>query len=392
MADGINTDIEALYEIRNALVRFHSRIVPLQNSADRVFQSIDEQIAVRAKQLLAEIADKKAGAEEELRRLLEASREYEAEREEFSRLFKVFFVSENDNSEGNLATLGRCIGILEQYLGTDISIDTDVRGMPDDSTKTLHLSREEVNTQWIIALNNIDTQISNYKEALLKRGVPDCKWLDDESAVHRARMIEQAGYELDVASGHSNDTVNDGQAYQYPVDYVRFYDDLTAKFTKYCLSGTNPNFDVSPEWKDNCQRCVPTCEARRRGKDVTTRPSTYGSSHLAYHPFDAWNNAQVIYCQDSGQKEIEASMKSWGDGIRVQVVVYWDNPLGGGHTFLAEQINGHTVFSDPQTGRTDVSDYFSRVIPGTTRFCRIDNLEFSPYHVDCWEEVPTHGL
>ena len=86
-------------------------------------------------------------------------------------------------------------------------------------------------------------------------------------------------------------------------------------------------------------------------------------------------------------EQIDSSLASWGDGARAQVVVYWDGPHGGGHTFIAERRNGETIISDPQTGRMDVSNYFNRVIPNTTQYCRIDNQEFSSYIDECYQEV-----
>lgn len=263
----------------------------------------------------------------------------------------------------------------------------------DQSSETVdggfsrHLSPDEVNERWRVGVSSINEQIANYKEALMARGVPECKWLNQTLAKHRAKMLEQEGYDLDVASGHGSDTTNNGDAYHYPVDYASFYDELAAQFNQYCLEGTNPNYQDAPEWRDNCQRCVPTCELRRRGNEITAQPSTYGSSHLSHRPFDVWEGADVQNSTGSGTSTIQNSMASWGDGSRAQVVVYWDSPLGGGHTFMAEQLNGTTVFFDPQTGNSDCSSYFDRVVDGRTQFCRIDNLQFTPYIEECYREV-----
>lgn len=252
---------------------------------------------------------------------------------------------------------------------------------------TRHLSPNEVNERWQSGVNSINEQIANYKEALLARGVPECKWLNETLAKHRAAMLEQEGYDLDVASGHASDTTNDCNAYCYPGDYASFYDQLAAEFNQYCLDGTNPNYRDAPEWRDNCQRCVPACELRRRGNEITARPSTYGSTHLAHRPFDVWEGAEVHNSTGSGASAIQDSMANWGDGSRAQVVVYWDSPLGGGHTFMAEQRNGTTVFFDPQTGNADCSRYFDRVVDGSTLYSRVDDLQFSPYIEECYMEV-----
>lgn len=250
-----------------------------------------------------------------------------------------------------------------------------------------HLSPDEVNARWQSWINSINEQIANYKEALLARGIPECAWLNQTLAKHRAAMLEQQGFDLDIASGHASDTTNNGNAYHYPGDYAAFYDQLAAEFHQYCLNGTNPRYHDAPEWRDNCQRCVPACELRRRGNEITARPSTYGSSHLARHPFDVWEGAEIQTSTGNGMRTIQNSMTAWGEGSRAQVVVYWDSPLGGGHTFMAEQQNGTTVFFDPQTGNSDCSSYFDRVLDGRTQFSRIDNLQFSPFIDDCYMEV-----
>lgn len=253
--------------------------------------------------------------------------------------------------------------------------------------KTLHLSREEVNARWQQTIQNIDSQIENYKEALISRGIPEGTWLNRTLAEHRAGMLEQEGYNLDVASGHMNDTIHSPNAYSYPDNYASFYDSLANEFRSYCLNGTNPNYSTGPEWKNNCQRCVPTYELRRRGVDATVYPSTHGSDHLSYYPFDVWDNPQVISATGTGQTDIEQAMSIWGDGARAQVVVIWDDGFGtSGHTFIAEQRNGTTFFLDPQTNNSDVSEYFEDVLPGHTMFCRIDNLNTSPFINDCFEQ------
>ena len=252
---------------------------------------------------------------------------------------------------------------------------------------TRHLSPSETSDRWKTTVACIDAEIANYKQALMDRGVPECKWLTDTLAKHRAAMLEQEGYNLDVASGNRQTSTNSSTAYSYPADYAAFYNELADEFRQHCLTHTNPNYNEAPQWRNNCQRCVPALEMRRRGAEVTARPSTYGSEHLSYYPFDVWQNATVLNCQGSGRSDIQRCMSEWGDGARAQVVVYWDGPHGGGHTFIAEQRNGETVFSDPQTGNRNAEGYFNRVISGRTQFCRIDNLEYSNYIEECYQEV-----
>ena len=252
---------------------------------------------------------------------------------------------------------------------------------------TRHLTSNETSDRWKTSVKCIDAEIENYKQALLDRGVPNCKWLSDTLARHRAAMLEQEGYNLDAASGNGQMSTNSPTAYAYPSDYTSFFDGLADEFRQHSLNQTNPNYNLAPQWRNNCQRCVPTLEMRRRGSEVTARPSTYGSEHLSYRPFDVWQNANVLNCRGNGLSDIQHSMLEWGDGARAQVVVYWDSPHGGGHTFIAEQRNGETIFSDPQTGNINVENYFNRVVLDRTQFCRIDNLEFSNYIEECYQEV-----
>ena len=256
-----------------------------------------------------------------------------------------------------------------------------------DKSAGKRLTPEEVNDRWKQVVESIDEQIENYKEALMNRGVPECSWLKKTLAKHRAKMLEQEGYNLDVASGHSHDSNNAANAYTYPADYTSFYDEMAGEFRSYCLSGTNPRYSDGPEWHNNCQRCVPTYELRRRGVDATVYPSTHGSDHLSHYPFDVWESPTVFTGSGDGRSDIEREMSLWGDGARAQIVVIWDDGFGvNGHTFVAEQRDGHTYYYDPQTDTEDAASYFEDVIHGRTRFCRIDNLNTSNYINDCYEQ------
>ena len=273
---------------------------------------------------------------------------------------------------------------------------TALSGMPTEGYSG-HLSPNVVNTGWESAVNSIDEVTANFKEALLARGVPECEWLIKKLNHYRLAMLRHDSYCLNVASGHPGDPADSVDPFHGIIDYEALYDQWAAEYHlycdqlaaefQYCLNGTNPRYQDAPEWMNNCQRCVPAYELRRRGSEITVRPSTYGSYHLAYRPFDVWDGAEILTCIGNGNQTIQNSMAAWGDGSRAQIAVYWDSPLGGGHTFMAEQQNGTTVFFDPQTGNSDCSSYFDRVIDGRTQFCRIDNLEFSPYIEECYMEV-----
>ncbi len=148
------------------------------------------------------------------------------------------------------------------------------------------------------------------------------------------------------------------------------------------LMKTNPNISTGlPAWTENCQRCVPAYEMRRRGYDVEALPAKT-VDHLARQPFDVWENVNVISCQDNGYGQIRDLMRQWGDGARCQIVVCWDG-IQSGHTFVAEQVDEETRFYDPQIGDEEVSWYFSQVKEGRTKVARIDNVKPSKYITEC---------
>ena len=151
------------------------------------------------------------------------------------------------------------------------------------------------------------------------------------------------------------------------------------------LTKVNPNWSTNAyEWTHNCQRSAPTYEMRRRGFNVTAKPRPRGNDHLANAPWDAWKNPKPMPFK--GKSDIEAAMAKMGDGVRVQIKMVFKSS-GTGHTFVAEQQNGKTIFLDPQTGK-ECSEYFSDKATSNgwnNLFWRIDNLEPSDLIEDCCE-------
>lgn len=152
------------------------------------------------------------------------------------------------------------------------------------------------------------------------------------------------------------------------------------------LSAVNPNFSSGREWQDNCQRCVPTYEMRRRGFDVTAQSTAGHTRDLHYYPFDVWQNADVLPCRGSGLEDIKTMMAGWGEGARAQVTVCWKN-TNLGHTFIAEQVGGKTIFVDPQSNKINIESDFSHVKHGQTRVCRIDTLQPSTRIHECCKGI-----
>lgn len=154
------------------------------------------------------------------------------------------------------------------------------------------------------------------------------------------------------------------------------------------VTGTNPNYrQYTREWTWNCQRCVSAFEARMRGYDVEARARILtGHDDLPYMNattgwLSVYKGATVTDVAKSTGKAcraaIESEMAGWGDGARAIVRVRWKG--GGGHVFNALQVNGQTVFVDPQSGSMNCSGYFApgMIRPGETALVRIDNLDFT---------------
>lgn len=157
------------------------------------------------------------------------------------------------------------------------------------------------------------------------------------------------------------------------------------------LAATNPRFKEGPEWRFNCQRCVPAYEMRRRGFDVVAKPckldeSRLGSSgddQIARSWRDVFKNADWIQCPGTGKRKIDSLMREWGDGARAEVYVAWRG--GNAHVFIAENIDGRIQYMCPQTNQSDCSSMFGEVIADKTMVARIDNLEPSDMISECCE-------
>lgn len=162
---------------------------------------------------------------------------------------------------------------------------------------------------------------------------------------------------------------------------------------------TNPNFKPNdPLWGKNCQRCVSAYEARRRGYDVTALPRVVdGSDRLQYMRDpkgwpQVYKDPELIKCaSNSGigtMGKVESKMAAWGDGARAIVRVQWQDKYGGGgHVFVAEQVNGRTVFIDPQSGTMDCSSHFALVKKNQTFVMRVDDREFTDLLFECCKEA-----
>lgn len=139
--------------------------------------------------------------------------------------------------------------------------------------------------------------------------------------------------------------------------------------------GTNPHYDNGYDaYSSNCQRCVLTYEARRRGYDVTALP-TYHGDMLPYSGdyLKSLSNPHTVGVGKS-VKKIESEMRSYGSGSRAIIHVMRGN---NGHVFMAENINGKISYIDPQTNKRYSNLNLSKVsYAGVTR---TDNQQFTDY-------------
>ncbi len=105
-------------------------------------------------------------------------------------------------------------------------------GYIENERHTKHLSKDDTTTFYKSGIESINGEIENYKQALMDRGVPEGDWLDQTLAKHKAGMMEQLGYDLDVASGKGANSIHRKDAYIYPADYSSFYDKLAEEYKK----------------------------------------------------------------------------------------------------------------------------------------------------------------
>lgn len=140
-------------------------------------------------------------------------------------------------------------------------------------------------------------------------------------------------------------------------------------------AGTNPHYSPKYDaYSSNCQRCVLTYEARRRGYDVTALP-TYSNDMLPYSNdyLKSLSNPKVVDVRKS-TKKLESQMKTYGAGSRAIVAV---RNGSNGHVFIAENIKGKVKYVDPQTNKRYNNLSLAKV--SDAQVIRIDNQKFTEY-------------
>jgi hypothetical protein len=92
---------------------------------------------------------------------------------------------------------------------------------------------ESAQELWKSGLESINEKLSNYREGLLTRGIPEGKWMEDTLLEQRAKMIDKLNVDLDIFNGDGSHTSNAALEIS---DYTAFYDQLSVEFKKYCES------------------------------------------------------------------------------------------------------------------------------------------------------------
>ena len=158
------------------------------------------------------------------------------------------------------------------------------------------------------------------------------------------------------------------------------------------LERANDGAWTTEEKANNCQRCTVAFEMLCRGINVTAKPSILNIvndkvSMEFDHVATNWHKRYIGYetqqvsiggkSPEAQIKEISYLMKQYGDGARAEVFVNWEDDTRG-HVFVAMQIDGKTIFLDPQTAEIDKKDYFNVCNLSGTKLTRVDNLQLNP--------------
>lgn len=165
------------------------------------------------------------------------------------------------------------------------------------------------------------------------------------------------------------------------------------------LAAANPHYDRKIKaYSYNCQRCVSTYEARRRGIDVTAKPIPANDTlQYGFGWAKAYKNgpANIVDCSaargNGARANVEKQVLASPEGSRFIVRVGWKGNPRSGHVFIAENDHGTVRFIDPQpNGRDDQKDcsgYWNYASGKMCSVLRVDNLKFTDTLKDCCEEV-----
>lgn len=144
-------------------------------------------------------------------------------------------------------------------------------------------------------------------------------------------------------------------------------------------TGANPNYEVDPSYRVNCQRCVQAYELRRRGYDVIARnrPNNefntikWGSECFlpaGVNPLSAFTLSQTA-------EQVKQELELAPDGARYVIYIQWQT--GAAHVFMAEKEGKRIKYIDPQNGKQNVQKYFDYGIKNGFGFYRVDDKKIT---------------
>ena len=158
------------------------------------------------------------------------------------------------------------------------------------------------------------------------------------------------------------------------------------------LQMANDGTGTIEEKQNNCQRCTVAFEMLCRGINVNAKPSVIfetgiGVVSSAYDEIATnWPKRYIGYekqqvsingnSADAQITEISHMMEQYGNGARAELYVRWKDDERG-HVLTVMQVDGKTIFLDPQTARLDKEDYLRVCDLSQTKLTRVDNLQIN---------------
>lgn len=164
----------------------------------------------------------------------------------------------------------------------------------------------------------------------------------------------------------------------------------------------NPNYGKEYGYRINCQSCVVTNEARRRGYDVETLPNTKGSeleklsrkTNLAWIDPDTGKEPEYIFDEEAltPTKYFKFLDSTIEQGNRYTLEFSWKGRGNSGHIICTDRTEkGELRLYDPQIGKSyfgqDIKDYLKRLkyqmsiygmkIPIPPKIMRVDDKLFN---------------
>lgn len=154
---------------------------------------------------------------------------------------------------------------------------------------------------------------------------------------------------------------------------------------------TNPNFNTSSTYQDNCQRCVWAFEMLRRGYSVEAESSDSSSDYTGSFQdirnfwFSAKNAKPEQYMRldqmyqsvDDQYAMVEQKMKEWGEGSRAILGNVWKH--GSGHIWNVEYSGGKVHYYDGQIGQEVDIERRNSKSKQLDIFARVDDLDVPEY-------------